>query len=164
MNTTINAGEPPYTTGDTANTEVTVPYGLGLFFIVLFLLVILCYGSYIYKSGTHSRPPPRAHTTTNHHPTDDNHHVIRFSQGLDDNVLMTFPTFVYSEALMTNKGDASTDANNSGCSICLAEYKPEDVLRLLPECGHLFHLSCVDTWLKVHPTCPVCRNSPLPTV
>ncbi|KAI3793562.1 hypothetical protein L1987_36181 [Smallanthus sonchifolius] len=161
MNTTINAGEPPYTAADTANTEATIPYGLGFFFVILFLLVTLCYGSYIYKSGTGSRRAPARATIT--HQTDNNHHVIGFAQGLDDNVLMTFPTFVYSQAMMTNKGDASTDANNSGCSICLGKYKPEDAVRLLPECGHLFHVSCIDTWLKVHPTCPVCRNSPLPT-
>ncbi|KAF5770520.1 putative transcription factor C2H2 family [Helianthus annuus] len=173
MNTTINAGEPPYTTTDPGNTEVTIPYGLGFFLVVIFLVVTLCYGSYIYKSSTRFRPPPRANTTiafgttTNHHHAHDDHHLITFSQGLADDVLVTFPTFVYSEALMPriHKGDASTDdTNNSGCSICLADYNPADVLRLLPECGHLFHVSCVDTWLKVHPTCPVCRNSPIPMV
>ncbi|KAD7479877.1 hypothetical protein E3N88_03013 [Mikania micrantha] len=165
MNTTINAGDPDYTTADTGDAGATVPYGLGFFFVIIFILITLCYGSYIYKNGgRRSRPqpppPPPPLATTNHQ------HIIRISQGLDDEVIATFQTFVYSEAMiMPQKGDTPTcDANNSGCTICLADYKPTDVVRLLPECGHLFHVSCIDPWLKLHPTCPVCRNSPLHTV
>ncbi|CAH2040846.1 unnamed protein product [Thlaspi arvense] len=55
------------------------------------------------------------------------------------------------------------DSTATCCSICLADYKGSDTLRLLPDCGHLFHLKCVDPWLRLHPTCPVCRTSPVPT-
>ncbi|KAJ6433075.1 hypothetical protein OIU84_020162 [Salix udensis] len=41
----------------------------------------------------------------------------------------------------------------------LGDYKDSDVLRLLPDCGHVFHLKCVDCWIRRHPTCPICRNS-----
>lgn len=37
------------------------------------------------------------------------------------------------------------------------------MLRMLPDCGHCFHLLCVDVWLQLNASCPVCRNSPLPT-
>jgi hypothetical protein len=49
------------------------------------------------------------------------------------------------------------------CSICLDNYGDGEVLRMLPDCGHLFHRECVDTWLRYHPTCPVCRTSPVPS-
>lgn len=62
---------------------------------------------------------------------------------------------------MSSKEDASTNTNSSECAICLSDYKPSDVIRLLQECGHLFHVKCIDTWLNVHPTCPVCRKSPV---
>uniref|UniRef100_M1C5R8 RING zinc finger protein n=1 Tax=Solanum tuberosum TaxID=4113 RepID=M1C5R8_SOLTU len=46
-----------------------------------------------------------------------------------------------------------------GCTICLAEYREEDTLRILPLCGHYFHATCIDIWFQQHSTCPVCRIS-----
>ncbi|CAI0470588.1 unnamed protein product [Linum tenue] len=43
------------------------------------------------------------------------------------------------------------------CSICLGEYQEKEVLRIMPKCGHNFHLSCIDVWLRKQSTCPVCR-------
>lgn len=45
------------------------------------------------------------------------------------------------------------------CTICLAEYQEREVLRIMPNCGHSFHLSCIDIWLRKQSTCPVCRLS-----
>lgn len=45
------------------------------------------------------------------------------------------------------------------CSICLGEYQEKEVLRIMPKCGHNFHLSCIDVWLRKQSTCPVCRLS-----
>ncbi|KAL6336140.1 hypothetical protein AAG906_011022 [Vitis piasezkii] len=78
--------------------------------------------------------------------------------GLDEATILSYPKMVYSEAKLQHK-----DSTATCCSICLADYKGSDMLRLLPDCGHLFHLKCVDPWLRLHPTCPVCRTSPMPT-
>jgi hypothetical protein len=45
------------------------------------------------------------------------------------------------------------------CTVCLAEFRGEDTLRILPYCGHYFHVTCIDIWLQQHSTCPVCRIS-----
>nr|GMC94067.1 RING-H2 finger protein ATL70-like [Ipomoea batatas] len=79
--------------------------------------------------------------------------------GIDEATLEGFQKLLYSQQ---NEGD-STISSSSGCCICLAEYKDADILRLLPDCGHLFHVNCVDHWLRLRPTCPLCRNSPLPS-
>lgn len=33
------------------------------------------------------------------------------------------------------------------------------MLRILPYCGHNFHMACIDLWLEQYSTCPVCRIS-----
>lgn len=43
------------------------------------------------------------------------------------------------------------------CSVCLSEFEEDETLRLLPKCSHAFHLPCIDTWLRSHKNCPLCR-------
>jgi hypothetical protein len=43
------------------------------------------------------------------------------------------------------------------CSVCLGEFLEDELLRLLPKCSHAFHISCIDTWLRSHKNCPLCR-------
>ncbi|KAJ7970650.1 RING-H2 finger protein [Quillaja saponaria] len=76
--------------------------------------------------------------------------------GLDENILHGFPKLLYSEVRKETGSSFS-----SCCSICLADYNETDMLRLLPDCGHIYHLSCVDSWLKLHSSCPICRNPPI---
>ena len=45
----------------------------------------------------------------------------------------------------------------SECLVCLGEFQQEESLRVLPKCNHAFHVPCVDTWLRSHKTCPLCR-------
>ncbi|PON56771.1 43kDa postsynaptic protein [Trema orientale] len=75
--------------------------------------------------------------------------------GLDQIVINSYPKFPYARDVATIK--------ESTCSICLCEYKDSEMLRMMPECRHYFHLCCLDAWLKLNGSCPVCRNSPLPT-
>ncbi|KAK2406955.1 RING-H2 finger protein ATL67 [Trifolium repens] len=73
--------------------------------------------------------------------------------GLDQNVINSYPRLQYGKDL----------GHDTTCSICLCEYKDSEMLRMMPECRHYFHLCCLDSWLKLNGSCPVCRNSPMPT-
>ncbi|CAH2037786.1 unnamed protein product [Thlaspi arvense] len=42
------------------------------------------------------------------------------------------------------------------CAICLEEWSEGDVAAEMP-CKHKFHSKCVEEWLGVHATCPLCR-------
>lgn len=43
------------------------------------------------------------------------------------------------------------------CCICLTKYEEDDELRELP-CSHFFHTECVDKWLKINASCPLCKS------
>lgn len=79
--------------------------------------------------------------------------------GLDEATLESYPKFIFSNQKHKDRQD---DADIS-CSICLADYRDGELLRLLPDCLHSFHVQCIDAWLRLHASCPMCRTSPLPT-
>jgi hypothetical protein len=43
------------------------------------------------------------------------------------------------------------------CCICLGKYKDNVELRELP-CTHHFHVECVDKWLAINASCPLCKH------
>uniref|UniRef100_A0A0C9S3L7 TSA: Wollemia nobilis Ref_Wollemi_Transcript_28741_1033 transcribed RNA sequence n=1 Tax=Wollemia nobilis TaxID=56998 RepID=A0A0C9S3L7_9CONI len=46
----------------------------------------------------------------------------------------------------------------SECVICLREFADGEKIRVLPKCGHCFHVECIDTWFLSHSLCPICRR------
>lgn len=122
--------------------------------IIMLIVTIVVFSFYC------TRNPPRQNNGTSDD-DDHNHPEGDIETGLDEATLESYPKFLYSEAKLQTK--PSTTADVSCCSICLSDYISSDITRLLPDCGHLFHQKCVDPWLLQHPTCPICRASPLPT-
>ncbi|GMY34265.1 E3 ubiquitin-protein ligase At1g63170 [Fagus crenata] len=53
--------------------------------------------------------------------------------------------------------ERSISGEDAVCCICLAKYADDDELRELP-CFHVFHVDCVDKWLKINALCPLCKN------
>jgi len=53
----------------------------------------------------------------------------------------------------------SLETNIDTCSICQQSLNNIDIVRKLNNCTHIFHLSCIDTWLSERNTCPSCRHS-----
>ncbi|KAK8971204.1 putative RING-H2 finger protein ATL71 [Platanthera guangdongensis] len=85
-------------------------------------------------------------------------YVLDLEAGFDEAMLKSWPKVSYSAAKHRDPR-----AGGAGCSVCLTDYADEDVLRVLQECGHMFHVRCVDPWLRMHRTCPVCRATPVPS-
>lgn len=69
--------------------------------------------------------------------------------GLPTSTIDLITTFKYKRGERLIEG---TD-----CSVCLSEFEDDETLRLLPKCNHAFHLPCIDTWLRSHTNCPMCR-------
>ncbi|KAL3744098.1 hypothetical protein ACJRO7_013366 [Eucalyptus globulus] len=56
------------------------------------------------------------------------------------------------------QGQGLHDQGFSDCAVCLDEFSQGQWCRKLVGCGHVFHKSCVDTWLVKVAACPVCRS------
>ncbi|KAI3935138.1 hypothetical protein MKX01_031405 [Papaver californicum] len=82
--------------------------------------------------------------------------IISIPTGIDGPAIQSFPTLVLGESRRL------PDPDNNTCAICLSEYQPKETLKSLPACFHYFHADCVDAWLHLKSTCPVCRISPVP--
>ena len=63
--------------------------------------------------------------------------------------------------LKTCKISSKEKEEKASCSVCTDEYEVEEEVREMP-CGHKFHKDCLDPWLKLRNSCPVCRFE-LPT-
>lgn len=132
--------------------NVVVGYGILVLVMAIFLAFYVCLR--VYKRTRNPSPVDAGSAIQNSSATAAESAIV--VPGLDQATLDSYPKFVYSE-----RKQGLIDA--SACSICLADYKDSNVLRALPDCGHSFHVECIDTWMRIHATCPMCRTSPLPS-
>ncbi|KAF5815824.1 putative transcription factor C2H2 family [Helianthus annuus] len=74
---------------------------------------------------------------------------VVIGKGLDEGFIKSISVFKYKkeDGLFT-----CTD-----CSVCLGEFQEDESIKVLPKCSHAFHVYCIDTWLKTHLNCPLCR-------
>ncbi|XP_057760096.1 RING-H2 finger protein ATL70-like [Arachis stenosperma] len=124
-------------------------YGIGIYIGIVFFITTITLTFYFCTRHHQQRLPPAA----------PNRRQNALEVGIDEESLVSYPKLLYSEAKKLKKNDSTCAC----CSICLADYKGSDMLRVLPDCGHQFHIKCIDPWLRLHPTCPLCRTSPVPT-
>ncbi|XP_060201628.1 RING-H2 finger protein ATL40-like [Lycium barbarum] len=71
---------------------------------------------------------------------------------LDPSVITSLPIFLYKR----------NDHHDIECSICLSIIEDGELVRILPNCKHNFHVECIDKWFNCHSTCPVCRTEAEP--
>ncbi|KAK7301892.1 hypothetical protein RJT34_12769 [Clitoria ternatea] len=92
-----------------------------------------------------------------------NMNVGSSAKGASDDQISQLPSWrfklVHGNLDLANDSESSERLINEDpeCCICLAKYKDKEEVRQLP-CSHLFHLKCVDQWLRIISCCPLCKQ------
>ncbi|KAI3952431.1 hypothetical protein MKX01_005298 [Papaver californicum] len=136
---------------------------LGSFFVVMSFYTILILVKCCWNNNRGRR---RRNTTPQDQDPDDNNMLEEFMDENHGPVIdhpIWYITTVGLELAIINaisvckykKGEGLVEGTD--CSVCLSEFDEGETLRLLPKCNHAFHLPCIDTWLRNHKNCPLCR-------
>ncbi|KAL1191048.1 RING-H2 finger protein ATL57 [Cardamine amara subsp. amara] len=154
QNTTSSSSTPPQSTSLDSSMALTI-------FVLLIVLFFLGFFSvYIRHFADESTAEissiPRRRSSTMSPPRHLSSSVISrpFSsrRGLDSQAVRSLPVYGYTNG---------AKQRNEECVICLSDFEEGETVKVIPHCGHVFHVACVDTWLSSHVSCPFCRSSQL---
>jgi hypothetical protein len=158
---------PPPIIPSTLNEESDKPHKISPFLIATFtflaaaVLVVCCYAIYsrFYlrrRNSSRTLPLQRQTEATHDEFLDEDDgpvvdHPIWYIRtvGLQPSVISSITVCKYKS------GEGIVEG--AECSVCLNEFQEDETLRLLPKCSHAFHVPCIDTWLRSHTNCPMCR-------
>ncbi|KAM0021858.1 putative transcription factor C2H2 family [Helianthus debilis subsp. tardiflorus] len=142
---------PPQSVNQSFSTFLIIMFG-GLVVSIFFILYLTCSVRHRRRGSNHAI---RDHETRedfvneNLGPLMLNPIWLINTIGLDQSQIDSIQVFKY-------KGDEKL-IEGTDCSVCLSEFEDDESLRLLPKCSHAFHVPCIDTWLRSHKNCPLCR-------
>ncbi|KAL2898099.1 putative RING-H2 finger protein ATL69 [Bienertia sinuspersici] len=169
--------ESPTTNINISTTSgVGLGYGIAIAVSILVLISTIMLASYAcvrFKSSSSGGPRQRNPTISSNDNDEESNYpnptrptvnglpgpfTLKLGCDMQPKNRIAYPEVVLGESKRLPK------PNTGPCSICLSEYKPKQTVRCMPDCNHCFHVNCIDQWLKMSPTCPLCRNSPAPSV
>ncbi|XP_004499794.1 putative RING-H2 finger protein ATL69 [Cicer arietinum] len=158
----MSTADPPSSTTTTV-TGVGLGYGIAIAVSILVLISTIMLASYFcVRIKAHGRRGTfHFHTDIENIRRENNINNSTqpgpFILGLEKPMIEAYPKIIIGESRRLPK------PNEGPCAICLSDYLPKETIRCVPDCQHCFHVECVDEWLRMSATCPLCRNSPAPS-
>lgn len=146
---------PPIEFPDDNSTPTFSPLVIAIIGILVSAFLLVSYYTIISKYCGNVDRAIRSVPEPNNQELEDDHNPSLHepwhieTTGLDEALIKSIAAFKYK------RGDGLVEGTD--CSVCLSEFKEDETIRLLPKCSHAFHLPCIDTWLRSHPNCPLCR-------
>ncbi|CAA7024676.1 unnamed protein product [Microthlaspi erraticum] len=119
-----------------------INFGFALFFFGIACVLVACIIKCYKNDDIHYH---------HDHETSNDHVIITIVErpGIEPSVLRSIPVVDFS----------SRDSKDGvECVVCLSNLVDGDKARLLPSCDHWFHAGCIDSWLRSHTNCPICRK------
>lgn len=151
---------PPLSAIDPSDQTITIPpYVIvlvtilaSIFLLVGYYLIVIKSCTGLFSRGNNERPPTSNSDDTEEDFVDQVDHPIWYitTIGLQQSIINSITVCKYK------KGEGLIEGTD--CSVCLNEFRENETLRLLPKCNHAFHIPCIDTWLRSHINCPLCRS------
>ncbi|KAK4760064.1 hypothetical protein SAY87_023195 [Trapa incisa] len=68
----------------------------------------------------------------------------------------------YQKTKCDKEDAANVEKDDTKCSICQEEYMDGDEVGRM-QCEHMYHVDCINQWLRVKNWCPVCKSSAEPS-
>ncbi|KAK1436376.1 hypothetical protein QVD17_02155 [Tagetes erecta] len=144
---------PQHTITTTTTTNHISPYAIVIVTLLASAFLFFSYYLIMIRCSTRFRRRPETQISDHAHEErgfEVDHPIWYINTiGLQSSVINSISVFKYK------KDDNLIDGTD--CSVCLCEFQDNETLRLLPKCNHAFHVPCIDTWLRSHTNCPICR-------
>ncbi|XP_022772618.1 NEP1-interacting protein 1-like [Durio zibethinus] len=83
----------------------------------------------------------------------------RFNKVPENERLSKSSTEKIPKIRITEENIWDSSRNRICCSICLQDFLPGEIVHSLPQCHHMFHMSCIGKWQIGHKSCPLCRRN-----
>uniref|UniRef100_M4FDZ6 RING-type E3 ubiquitin transferase n=1 Tax=Brassica campestris TaxID=3711 RepID=M4FDZ6_BRACM len=87
--------------------------------------------------------------------------TVRNSEKVNGEILETHGG-IMTQLGVDSPSERVLSSDEAECCVCLCEYEDGTELREL-WCRHHFHEACIDKWLRINATCPLCKSNILKT-
>ncbi|XP_076885267.1 RING-H2 finger protein ATL52-like [Bidens hawaiensis] len=130
---------------------------LGVVSGAILVALIHCITVSCLRSGPHNMTEPSRPPNMNHSPR------IRVARESNSRLpVSTSDSSSSGSSTLLAVHKYSKEFKEGTCVVCLGEFEENEEVRIMPECAHVFHVSCIDMWLFSHDSCPLCRANAIP--